>query len=97
MRIRLKRTGGLAGIPREWELDERALSPQKRQELKKLLRRADVFALPSEVEGSGRARDAFRYELTVEDGERKHTVRCAEPDVPPPLRECIEWMVKTVR
>jgi hypothetical protein len=97
MRIKLKRTGGVAGIPREWELDEQTLSPQEAQELRNLLRRADFFALPSEVEGSGRARDAFRYELTVEEGERKHTVRCAEPEVPPPLRACIEWIVKTVR
>jgi hypothetical protein len=97
MRIKLKRTGGVAGIPREWELDEGALSPQKVQELKKLLRRADFFALPSEAGGPGRARDAFRYELTVEEGERKHTVRCAEPEVPPPLWDCIEWILKTVR
>jgi hypothetical protein len=96
MRIKLKRTGGVAGVPREWELDEGALSPQQLQERKTLLRRAEFFALPSEAGGSGRARDAFRYELTVEEGERTHTVRCAEPDVPPPLRACMEWMVKTV-
>jgi len=33
----------------------------------------------------------------VEEGERKHTVRCAEPAVPPPLRDCIEWILKAVR
>jgi len=97
MRIKLKRTGGLAGIPREWELDERALSTQEVQELRRLLRKADFFALPSEAGGPGRARDAFWYELSVEEGERKHTVRCAEPATPPPLRDFIEWILKAVR
>lgn len=97
MRVRLKRTGGLAGIPREWQLDEGSLSQQQAQELSRLLAQVGFFSLPSEVGRPGRARDAFFYELTVEEGEKRHRVKCAEPALSPPLRDCIDWVLKIAR
>lgn len=97
MKVILKRTGGFMGPSRQWELDERALAPAKAQELRRLLDQAGFFALPSEVGSVGRARDSFSYQLTIEDGHRKHTVKCAEPALPPPLRSCIGLIMGSAR
>ena len=35
---------------------------------------------------------AFRYDITVTDGDRTHHVVLAEEAVPPPLRPLIDWL-----
>jgi len=97
VKAQLKRSGGVAGIPRRWELDERALASKQAQEFKRLLERAGFFALPLQMGSAGPARDAFCYELTVEDEGKRHTVKCAETAPPRPLWDCIEWILKTAR
>lgn len=97
MKVQLKRSGGVAGISRRWELDERTLSSEQAQELKRLLERAGFFALPLQLGSAGQARDTFCYELIVEDEGKRHMVKCAEPSVPRPLWDCIEWILKTAR
>ena len=96
MKVSLKRTGGLAGIPRQWEIDERRLSPVQLKEPKKILTEADFFGLPSELGNPGESRDVFIYQLEVEDEERRHTVKCCEPSLLDPLRDCIEWILKSL-
>ena len=74
MRIRVRRTGGFAGIDEEvGSVDTASLAPDTRDELERLVRESDFFALPAAVEGDVGA-DQFRYEVTVEDGARAHTV-----------------------
>ena len=97
MKVRLKRTGGSAGIRGQWEIDDRTLAAKKLAELKRLLQTAAFFSLPPALGNSGEARDVFFYELTVEDEDKKHTVKCAEPALPKPLWDCLEWVLKTAR
>ena len=97
MKVRLKRTGGAAGIRGQWEIDECTLQSKKISELKKLLETARFFSLPPALGNSGEARDAFVYELMVEDEDKKHTVKCAEPALPKPLWDCLAWVLKTAR
>ena len=94
MKVRLKRTGGIAGIRRQWEIDELILASKKASEWKKLLDKANFFSLPGELGNSERARDAFCYELTVEDKDKKHTVKCTEQNAPKSLCDCLEWIRK---
>lgn len=94
MKVRLKRTGGVAGIPRQWEIDERALAPKKALEFRGLLKTANFFALPPQVGKIGTTRDAFCYELTIEDQGQRHTVNCVEQDAPKTLCDCLEWVSK---
>ena len=97
LKVCLKRTGGVAGIRGQWEIDGRALDSKKASELKKLLETADFFSLPLALGDCGEARDGFFYELTVEAEDRKHTVKCAESAVPMPVRDCVDWILKTAR
>ncbi|MFC5509866.1 protealysin inhibitor emfourin [Massilia jejuensis] len=70
MKIRAKMAGGFAGIERCVELDT-ACRPDG-QALEALVRQADFFGpAPTSAVGS----DLPRWEITVEDGERCHSVR----------------------
>ena len=75
-------------------MDARRLSPVQLKELKKILEKANFFGLPSELKSPGQSRDVFFYQLEVEDEGRKHTVKCCEPSLPEPLRDCIEWILR---
>ena len=97
MKVCLKRRGGVAGTQRQWEMDERRLSPVQLKELKKILEEANFFGLPSELKSPGESRDVFFYQLEVEDEGRKHTVKCSEPSLSEPLRNCIEWILKSLK
>ncbi len=99
MRARIVRTGGFAGLRREWRLDEGDLPAAEEERLRRLLDRAGFFAgSPAHDEGeTARARDAFLYEIAVEDAGRARTVRCAEPALTPPLRECLEALLAAAR
>ena len=95
MKVCLKRTGGLAGISKQWEIHESALSVKKASELKRHLEKADFFSLPGEIKGSKKMRDGFFYELVVEDEGRKHRVGRCELGVSKSFYDCLQWIQKT--
>ena len=78
MKVRLKRTGGIAGMTKQWEIDFCTLPSEKVFEFKKLLEAANFFALGANLVSASQSRDQFCYELTVEEEGKKHTVQCAE-------------------
>ncbi|MFE7414243.1 protealysin inhibitor emfourin [Streptomyces laurentii] len=70
MRIRVRRTGGFAGIERSAEVDTAGRADA-----------AELHDLAETVVGQGDdtergVPDGFSYEITVDD---KHTVRCRDP------------------
>jgi Emfourin len=74
MQITLRKSGGYAGIEGEpVSLDTAQLSAEQGDELARLAEEASFFALPETVEGEG-GFDFFRYELTVTEDRRTHTV-----------------------
>ena len=69
MKISARTCGGFAGLVQCYELDTASLA--KGPALETLLRRLDFFgAAPSCTVGA----DLPRWEITVEDGQRRHTV-----------------------
>ncbi|MBI4369243.1 MAG: M4 family metallopeptidase [Elusimicrobia bacterium] len=94
IKIRLSRAGGFAGIERIWELDEKTLRPGKIKELKKIVTKARLFASASVSSRRSQVRDAFEYQLTIEDKDQKQTVQCAETTAPQALRRCFDWIQK---
>ena len=74
MQIKVRRTGGFAGIEEELgSVDTASLEGGAREQLETLVREVDFFSLPAAIEGEVGA-DQFRYEVTVEDGGRGQTV-----------------------
>jgi hypothetical protein len=74
MQIRLQQSGGFAGIEQEpVRVDADRLPQPERDRLRALVEDAGFFALPPEAP-AGIGADLPRYTVTVEDGDRAHTV-----------------------
>lgn len=91
MRVSIVRQGGFAGLTTATTLDSAALAADGEAELRRLVEGAGVFELP-EGRAAARQPDRFGYALTVEDGERRRTVRLAEEELPPAVRSLISWV-----
>jgi hypothetical protein len=96
MKIAFERTGGFAGpaMRRATEVDTNTLPPDEAREVEKLVQQANVFGLSSPAKGSSPARDAFRYHLKFESGEKTHSIELGETEIPATLRPLIDWLVK---
>ena len=83
MRISVTRTGGYAGLSTPVaDLDTARVSDSARARITALVDACGFFALPDTVQGTGVGADMFRYEITVEDGPRRHTVAFVDDDSP---------------
>jgi len=93
MRVTVVRSGGFAGITRTASVDDADLSPEEAQKMDEL-----VGALRSserrEDAGDPR-RDGFEYAVTVETNAGSQTIAAGDADVPPPLRQQIDWVTAT--
>ena len=79
MKIHVSQSGGFAGISMELaRVDTAALPDAARQRLERLVREADFFERPAQLEAdaaTGIGADVdLRYDVTVEDAGRRHTV-----------------------
>ena len=91
MKVSVVRGGGLAGLVQTTTADSDRLSADDADTLRRKVDAAGFFALPGSGGPAG-GPDRFRYAVTVEDGNRAHTVRRSEPDVPEALGALIAWV-----
>jgi hypothetical protein len=96
MRILFSMEGGIAyfpGLSRPVTIDSEQLSQQDAAELRRLVEAADFFNLPAKVGSPARgAADYRQYNVTIEDGERRHTVHATEPIGDADLRRLVEFL-----
>ena len=95
MRVRLQTSGGIAffpGLAAARTIDVDALDEQTRDRLKTLIGDADFFNLPARIAPRPGAADHHTYQLTVEDGSRKHTVSVSDPVAPVSLQRLIDLL-----
>jgi hypothetical protein len=97
MRVSIKRTGGFAGISEEIAtLDTANLDQSVSATLESLVREADFFSSPSNPPGQKIGTDFLKYEVTVSDHGRQHTVSFNDDDAPAtaPLRELVRRLTQ---
>ena len=94
MIIHLVRTGGFGGMRREARVETGSLPSVEREPLERLVGEAGFFALPGKFPGPKKGADFFTYSITVEDGNRRHTVEVAQPMIPEHLRPLIRELSK---
>ena len=92
MRIRYERSGGLANIGLKFELDSKQVAGNKARNLKKLIEKAELFDQPATPPVSRSVPDQYQYELTVEEGGRKHTIRTSDIAASPELLSLCDWL-----
>ena len=74
MKIAVKQSGGFAGEVKDLlQLDTAQMEPSVSQQVERIIRDGKFFDLPAVVQGDVGA-DFLRYEITVTDSGRQHTV-----------------------
>ena len=92
MKVSVVRGGGLAGVVQTTIADSDTLAPEHAAQLRRKVDEAGFFGLPGDTGRSPGTPDRFLYAVTVEDDDRAHTVRRAEPDLPDGLGALIDWV-----
>lgn len=90
MHIRVQRSGGFGNIPRSAEIDTSTLPEEEASELEQLVKQADTPRLAGTRLGPGRLRDAFQYDVTIDEGGTRHTVTAYQGSVPDRLQQVID-------
>ena len=97
MRITFSRSGGATGVRLRTIVSEDDLSAPHAARLRRLVKTADCFRLPQEMMADRKQADRFQYELTLEDGERRHTITIDDEAATPALLKLLEWLTDVAR
>jgi hypothetical protein len=96
VRIILKRSGGFAGIQTAASLDLEKLPEKKAAEARLLIEKSKFFDLPKTVRAKRPEPDRFQFDVTIEDGDRSHTVSIAEEAASKDLKLLLSWLRKNL-
>lgn len=93
MRVHFQISGGIGSFPglaAPRTIDVDTLSEEDRRRLKQLVDDARFFTLPTRIPAPRAAADYQTYEITIEDGARRHHVAVSDPVAPAPLQKLID-------
>ena len=96
MKIHFARTGGFAGMRTEATFDTATLPEETARELEALVAEACFFDLP-ETPPASFSPDTFQYVVTVENDDRRHTVRTGEGAAPDALQPLLRRLTVLAR
>ncbi|HYW82313.1 MAG: protealysin inhibitor emfourin [Spirochaetia bacterium] len=94
MRIQFETLGGFAyfpGLQRPIRIDTERLTTLQAGELESMIRAAHFFDQSDSIRPAGAA-DYRSYRITVEDGEKSHTVRVVESTADRPLLDLLAYL-----
>ncbi len=98
MRIEFRRGGGFAAPAMQLAvtLDTCSLPAEEAEELRSLLRSADLpsIAASRPAAGAQPRPDMFHYRVVLNPGEGEHALELSDADMPPSVRPLIEWLSK---
>jgi hypothetical protein len=91
MRITFERTGGLAGLRISKTVDTESLPGPDREGLEKTVEVSGFFDLPPVLKAAGaEGNDRFQFRITIDKGDRQHTVQLSEAAMPERLRPLLD-------
>ncbi|HEU5221435.1 MAG TPA: protealysin inhibitor emfourin [Candidatus Nitrosotalea sp.] len=92
MKIYFERTGGFAGIRTSASLDTDKLPPNESEQLNNICNNMNFFNLPSKFESKSGAADLFRYKITIESKNGKHTVETTDMSMTPEFENLVNFL-----
>jgi len=95
LRIHVVRSGGIAGLRSEHDLDTELLSSVDRERLAGLVHAVAFFGL--ERERSSRLPDMIQYRVRIEEAGRSHEVLFDDGCGEPPLLELVERVTELAK
>lgn len=95
MKISVKQTGGYLGLNKSAAVDTEDLDTATRQEVEQMVQYTGLFDLPATITGGMIGADLVRYEITVAEGNRQHTVTFLHDGSPEtePLRKLADRVI----
>jgi hypothetical protein len=92
MKISVKQTGGFAGEINLGAVDTAQLDTAEAQQVEQLVQNIGFFELPATIGGGKIGADLARYEITVTEGDRQHTIAFQDDGSPEhtPLRRLVQ-------
>jgi Emfourin len=96
-RLRLTRTGGIAGVAAEADVDTDALEPDEAQAILRALDEADLDGLERRPAPPAGPPDAFAYRLDVRRGATEHRIAFTDADMPPELEPVVHSLSRRAR
>jgi emfourin len=95
-RIRIKRSGGFAGVSLGGEMRSDELSPEEAEELDRLASDVDFATTGGDAPGRPGQPDRFQYSLVVDHGSDHFELTSGEGSMDEPLRELVRWLMPRV-
>lgn len=92
MKVHFERSGGFAGISRSVLLDTDNMPQDESAQLHEMCNNIDFFNLPSKLDAKSGTADLFRYKITVESKDRKHTVETTDLSMTPELENLVNYL-----
>jgi hypothetical protein len=96
-RLRLTRTGGIAGIAAEADVDTDALEPDEARVILRALDATDLDDLERRPAPPAGPPDAFAYRLEVRRGAGEHTIAFTDADMPSELAPVVHSLSRRAR
>lgn len=91
MRIRVERSGGLAGIPISTEMDAKDLPTPLVRTAKKIIKDKNVPSLSMKPSPRGAA-DHYNYKISVQDGSNLNVIECNQYNIEDDLKTLVKYM-----
>jgi len=92
MTVTFERSGGFAGRQLRYRVNSDELSDADRNQLQQLVDTPGFFGLPEQIKAPPGAADVFQFTITVDDGDRKHTVEVDQTVAPKNLKPLLQWL-----
>jgi len=92
MQIRYLQSGGFSGLRKTSVVNTLLLPAHEAKKVQDLVESAGFFTLPEKFPKPKSGADYFTYSLTIEDGNRSHSVEVSEPSAPESLRPLIRYL-----
>lgn len=97
LHIDFERTGGFAGTTISGNIDAKKLSSQEAEHLNHLIVASQFFQLPESIATRSVNPDRFRYQISVSECSRKHTINVSDEAMPEKLKPLVNWILEKVR
>lgn len=97
MQILLVRSGGFAGTRLSTSINTEVLPPEEVEPLRAMIESASFFELPADLNNQAKMADQFRYQVTIQDEEREHTVRFSDSSMPEKLSPLVHQLITMAR
>jgi hypothetical protein len=97
IRIRFRRSGGFAGIPLTAATTADQLAGDHAAQVQRLLTQAQASPGASRAAAVPGGADTFRYELDLDDGQRRRSLAWDETQVPEELRPLLGTLTSLAR